>query len=73
MRNFLYQSAIFNHALLRFTSVFQNGWLGLIMGARLWIGFADADHLTDEAVFEQRVDSICRELGDRGRLDVVRI
>ena len=44
-----------------------NGWLGLILGTRLWYGFWDADE-DDDAAFEKRVDGLCNEIGDRGRL-----
>jgi hypothetical protein len=43
------------------------GWLGLILGTRLWYGFWDADQ-DDDATFERRIDSLVREIGDRGKL-----
>ena len=42
------------------------GWLGLIMGTRLYYKFV-GDDLDDEAVFEARVESLAREIGDRGK------
>jgi hypothetical protein len=43
------------------------GWLGLIMGSRLYYSF-HGDELNDEAVFESHVDSLIREIGDRGKV-----
>ena len=42
------------------------GWLGLILGTRMWYAFwgADAD---DDASFDRRLDSVVREIGDRGK------
>ena len=42
-----------------------NGWLGLVLGTRLWHPLYGADD-ADE-VFENDVDAIAREIGDRGR------
>jgi hypothetical protein len=42
------------------------GWLGLILGTRLWHPFWGAD-LDDDVAFEKRVDSLAREIGDRGK------
>ena len=42
------------------------GWLGLILGTRLWYPFWDADQDND-ADFEKRVDAVAREIGDRGK------
>ena len=42
-----------------------NGWLGLILGTRLYYSFYDAE-LDDDAVFEQRVEGLAREIGGRG-------
>ena len=42
------------------------GWLGLILGTRLWHGMWDADK-DDDAAFERRLDPVVRELGDRGK------
>jgi hypothetical protein len=44
-----------------------NGWLGLILGTRLWYAFWDADQ-DDDAAFEKRIDGVCKEIGGRGRL-----
>ena len=44
-----------------------NGWLGLIMGVRLWYGFYGSV-LASEAAFEGKVDELSRELGGRGRV-----
>ena len=42
------------------------GWLGLIMGTRLYFPFHGKE-LEDDTVFESRVTSLCREIGDRGK------
>ena len=42
------------------------GWLGLLLGTRLYHVFYDAEDL-DEPAFERRVDAVARELGDRGK------
>jgi hypothetical protein len=42
------------------------GWLGLILGTRLWYGFFDSD-LDGDAAFETRVDAVCNEIGSRGK------
>jgi hypothetical protein len=41
-----------------------NGWLGLILGSKLYYSFYDAPDL-DETAFEARVDKLVREIGDR--------
>ena len=43
-----------------------NGWLGLILGTRLYYAFHGAES-DDEAAFEQRMDNLCRESGSRGQ------
>ena len=45
------------------------GWLGLILGTRLWYPMWDAEK-DDDAAFEKRLDNVVREIGDRGRLMV---
>jgi hypothetical protein len=40
------------------------GWLGLLMGTRLWYSFAGADH-DDDAAFEKRVGDVAKEIGLR--------
>ena len=42
------------------------GWLGLIMGTRMYYSFHGPE-LADETVFEARVDHVVREIGDRGK------
>eukprot|EP01050_Picozoa_sp_SAG11_P000710 SAG11_NODE_24_length_24699_cov_10.132195_13_plen_723_part_00 len=46
-----------------------DGWLGFMMGTRLWYGFYGSVVSCDEdgGLFEQKVSELCRELGDRGR------
>eukprot|EP01047_Picozoa_sp_COSAG01_P082661 COSAG01_NODE_16974_length_1189_cov_1.030275_3_plen_125_part_01 len=43
------------------------GWLGLILGARLWYQFWDAEQ-DDDAAFEHRLDDLCKEIGNRARM-----
>jgi len=45
------------------------GWLGLILGTRVWYGFWDADQ-DDDAAFERRLDVVLREIGDRGKIQI---
>eukprot|EP01048_Picozoa_sp_COSAG05_P017395 COSAG05_NODE_2363_length_3174_cov_2.055935_1_plen_166_part_10 len=42
------------------------GWLGLVLGARLWHAFYDSAIATEE-LFMRQMDSLCRELGERCR------
>jgi len=42
------------------------GWLGMLLGVRLWYGFYGATLESDEA-FEGKVEELCRELGERGK------
>ena len=42
------------------------GWLGMLLGVRLWYGFYGAT-LESEDAFEGKVDELCRELGERGK------
>ena len=44
-----------------------NGWLGMLLGVRLWYGFYGSV-LASEAAFEGKVDELCRELGGRGKI-----
>ena len=41
------------------------GWLGLILGTRLWYPFFDSSD-EDDGTFENRVSALVREVGDRG-------
>eukprot|EP01052_Picozoa_sp_SAG31_P000494 SAG31_NODE_14_length_37953_cov_109.719660_28_plen_555_part_00 len=43
-----------------------DGWLGMLIGTRLWYGFWGVV-LSDAALFEGKVAELCRELGDRGQ------
>jgi hypothetical protein len=43
-----------------------DGWLGMMMGTKLWFGLY-GDALSSEGVFESRMEAIAFELGDRGR------
>ena len=42
------------------------GWLGLILGTRMWYRFYGCED-EDEAAFEARVDPVAREIGERGK------
>jgi hypothetical protein len=42
------------------------GWLGLLLGTRLWYGLWDADQ-DDDATFASRIEPVIREIGDRGK------
>ena len=42
------------------------GWLGMILGMRLWYGFYGSA-LASEGAFERKMEELCRELGDRGK------
>jgi hypothetical protein len=44
-----------------------NGWLGLILGTRMWYAMWDAEQ-DDDAAFNNRLDSVVREIGDRGKV-----
>ena len=41
------------------------GWLGMLLGTRMWYAMWGADQ-EDDAAFERRLDSVVREIGDRG-------
>ena len=43
-----------------------NGWLGMLLGVRLWYAFFGKVLESDEA-FEGKVEELCRELGGRGK------
>ena len=43
-----------------------DGWLGMILGTKLWYGFYGAA-ASDPVVFGGKVEELCRELGERGR------
>ena len=47
-----------------------DGWLGLLLGTSMWYAFY-GETLSSESVFDDRMDALCRELGARGRADVV--
>eukprot|EP01043_Picozoa_sp_COSAG02_P069994 COSAG02_NODE_12222_length_1577_cov_1.075051_1_plen_53_part_10 len=44
--------------------------MGLILGSRMWYAMWDAEK-DDDAAFERRVDSVVREIGERGKLVMV--
>jgi hypothetical protein len=39
-----------------------NGWLGMLLGAKLWYGFF-GKAVAHEAAFQAKIDEMCRELG----------
>ena len=43
------------------------GWLGLILGTRVWYAMWEAEK-DDDAGFERRLESVVREIGDRGKV-----
>ena len=45
-----------------------DGWLGLLLGTSIWYGYY-GETLSSETAFENRMDALCREIGDRGRAD----
>ena len=42
------------------------GWLGMILGVRLWYGFYGTT-LASKGAFEGKMEELCRELGERGK------
>ena len=44
-----------------------NGWLGMLLGVRLWYGFFGSV-LESEGAFAGKVEELCRELGGRGKV-----
>ena len=44
-----------------------NGWLGMVLGMRLWYGFYGTT-LASEGAFEAKENELCRELGERGKV-----
>jgi hypothetical protein len=45
-----------------------DGWLGMLIGTRMWYGFYGSA-LSEESLFEGKMVELCRDLGDRGRSD----
>ena len=43
------------------------GWLGMMLGVRLWYGFY-GPVLDSEDAFEVKMDELCREVGARGKV-----
>ena len=42
------------------------GWLGMLLGVRLYYQFCGVV-LESDAMFEAKVEELCRELGERGK------
>jgi hypothetical protein len=47
-----------------------DGWLGLLLGTSMWYALY-GDSLSSTAAFEDRMNSLCREIGMRGRADAM--
>ena len=45
-----------------------DGWLGMLIGTRMWYGFFGAV-LTEESLFDSKVSELCRDIGLRGRAE----
>ena len=45
-----------------------DGWLGMLVGTRMWYGFYGSV-LTDASAFEMKMSELCRELGPRGKVE----
>ena len=43
-----------------------DGWLGMLIGTRMWYSFY-GPVLLEDSLFEGRMSELCRDLGDRGR------
>jgi hypothetical protein len=44
-----------------------DGWLGLLLGTRLWYAFYGSTLASDSA-FQDKMQELCREVGDRGKI-----
>ena len=60
-----------NHNMLQVPLMMEDdykakGWLGMLLGVRLWYGFHGLV-LESEGAFEGKMDELCRELGQRGK------
>jgi hypothetical protein len=64
--NYAHQQKLEMIPLMMQDSYAPKGWLGLLLGTRLHYQFYDAASL-DAQQFEERIDAVVRELGDRGR------
>ena len=63
--NYAYQLGIEMVPLMMEASYKARGWLGMLLGTRMWYSFVDAEQ-DDDAAFEKRIDSLLREVGNRG-------
>ena len=43
-----------------------NGWLGMLIGVRMWFAFFGTT-LSSDSAFEEKVEELCFELGERGQ------
>ena len=43
------------------------GWLGMLLGVRLWYGFYGSV-VADDQAFEGKIEELCRELGEKGKV-----
>jgi hypothetical protein len=48
-----------------------DGWLGLLLGTSMWYGFYGDTLTAGDSAFDSRMNSLCREIGSRGRVDKV--
>ena len=51
-------------ALMMVANFKANGWLGMVLGTKLWHAFYDCEK-DDEQTFSKRMDSLVNEIGDR--------
>ena len=63
---YAYQQQLDMVPLMMEDSYRPKGWLGMLVGVRLWYGFFGATLESDE-VFEGKIKELCRELGERGK------
>ena len=64
--NYSYQRGVDMIPLMLEEGYHAKGWLGLILGTRLWYSFFNCEE-EDEATFEKRLEPVVREIGDRCR------
>ena len=64
--NYAHQQAVDMIPLMLERNYAPRGWLGMILGTRIWFAFFDAE-TDDELSFEARVDGLAREIGERGK------
>eukprot|EP01046_Picozoa_sp_COSAG06_P007140 COSAG06_NODE_344_length_17074_cov_116.626510_19_plen_166_part_00 len=65
--NYAYQQELDMVPLMMQKDYSPKGWLGMILGTRMWYALWDAE-TDDDTAFDRRLDSVVREIGDRGKL-----